>query len=337
MDDHHDIMVLSWRIRRRKNHHVVPEHEREAKSAAHVLQRARTWSSTMAELRRMCAADRQLVHMTDDHLIAHATRMVANGELEIVADRPSPPSRSQAVPRSISRAVSASSGQIKEAQLKKIFPAAADDYMKQVAAELNADPKAYGLETLLQKAHFFAQVRAEAGPTMAATVENLNYAAGALATTFGYYQTHKAEATKDGRTTDPKTHKVKAADQEAIANKAYANRIGNGDVKSGDGWKYRGRGLKQVTGRENYKAITEQYKKLYPTAVDFVAQPELVAQFPNSVRSAVCFWIMKGLDRMAEHGSSDKDINAVTAVMNLKTDSYAARRGYFRTAYDAFK
>jgi putative chitinase len=254
--------------------------------------------------------------MSDHQIVNHATQMVTRGQLDLVNDKPA---------------------EITKAQLKKIFTAAADDYLGQVAAELNTDLAKYGLSSALQKAHFFAQVREESGPAMKATTESLNYNVAGLLSTFSYYQAHKDEATADGRTTDPKTHKVKAADQEAIANKAYANRIGNGDAKSGDGWKFRGRGLKQVTGRTNYQATTKQYAKLYSDGVDFVSTPDLMAKFPYSVRSAVCFWIMNGLDRLADRGRSDKDVDAITEIMNKHTKSYEARRAHFVVAYDAFK
>ena len=68
----------------------------------------------------------------------------------------------------------------------------------------------------------------------------------------------------------------------------------------GDGWKFRGRGLIQVTGRANYKAAAAQYGKLYGDAVDFEADPDKMEDFPYTVRSAVCFWIEHGLQYLAD-------------------------------------
>lgn len=312
----HETRIRSWRVRRSANLHAGRIQLREHMNVAHILRHALTSSHMMAELRRMCVDNRHLARMSDHHFVNQATHLITTGQLELTTDKPTP---------------------ILPEQLKKIFPAAAADYLAQVAAELNTDLGKYGLSSVLQKSHFFAQVRAEAGPEMKATTESLNYNVAGLLSNFSYYQAHKDEATADGRTTDPKTHKVKAADQEAIANKVYANRIGNGDAKSGDGWKFRGRGLKQVTGRSNYEATTKQYAKLYADGVDFVGTPDRMAEFPYSVRSAVCFWIMNGLDKLAERGSSDKDVNAITEIMNKYTKSYDARREYFKTAHDAFK
>jgi len=224
-------------------------------------------------------------------------------------------------------------------QLKKIFPNAPDDRLKQVADELNREPARYGLDTRLRQAHFFAQVRQESGPGMDAQVESLNYRPAALQSTFSYYGSHKAEAEADGRLEEPGTHKVlRRANQQVIANKAYANRNGNGDIASGDGWNYRGRGLLQVTGRDNYAAAAKTYRQLYPNdSADFIANPALMEQFPHAIRAAVCFWLQNGLDKKADLGSTDADVDRITVVINVNTDSYEGRRDNFRLAFDALK
>lgn len=191
----------------------------------------------------------------------------------------------------------------------------------------------------MRRAHFFAQVRQEAGAAMTGNVESFNYAPDRLKVVFKYYRDHPDEATTDGREVDPKTKKVtRAADQPTIANKVYAGRNGNGDAASGDGWSYRGRGLKQVTGRGNYASTARRYKLLYPgSAVDFEATPDLMAEFPYNLRSAVCFWIENGLHTLADAGSEPAHVDAITKIMNLYTDSYDARRGHFVSAWAAFK
>ena len=76
---------------------------------------------------------------------------------------------------------------------------------------------------------------------------------------------------------------------EALANKVYANRMGNGDTASGEGWKYRGRGLIQLTGKDNYAALTRALN------VDFVKDPDLVATPQYAALSAAWFWKSHGL------------------------------------------
>jgi putative chitinase len=238
-------------------------------------------------------------------------------------------------------------GKLTGDQLAAIFRKAEPDYLKKVADELNHDLATYGLDTVLRRSHFFGQILQECGSSLKAPSENLHYSPQSLKDHFAYYKRHPAEAVADGyepdpstgrAKLDPKTHRpVKAADPEAIANKAYANRNGNGDVASKDGWRYRGRGFIQIPGRGNYSATTRQYRKLYSDeGIDFVKEPDRMSEFPYTLRSAVCFWISHGLEHLADSGSTDADINRVTAVVNKKTDSYDKRRANFRLAYHVF-
>jgi len=228
--------------------------------------------------------------------------------------------------------------ELTQAQLVELFPRAEADYLAQVATELNTNLLQYGLDSALRLAHCFAQVMQEAGPRLQAQVENLNYSPTALEAKFGYYKSHAGEATQDGYSKDPTTGQmVRRANQQQIANKAYANRNGNGDISTGDGWNFRGRGFIQVTGRNNYATITMQYKKTYGgDGVEFVMNPDLVASFPYTVRSAVCFWVQKRLPVLADAGSSDANVDAITAVVNSRTNSYGQRRKNFQQAYHVF-
>lgn len=224
-------------------------------------------------------------------------------------------------------------------QLKKLFTQADDATLEKVVTEISLKPKDFGLDSKLRLAHFFAQVREEAGAGLAGKVENLNYKAEVLKTLFGYYKKNPTEADADGRLTDPKTKKVtQAASQETIANKAYGGRLGNGDAASGDGWKFRGRGFIQVTGRYNYAELNKQYAALYGADQgDFEKNPELLETFPYTLRSAICFWVGHKLATIADGGSTGEDVDKITAVINKDTDSYAERRSNFTTANDAFK
>ncbi len=116
-----------------------------------------------------------------------------------------------------------------------------------VLADGNFGPKtlktasAYFKFTPERAAHFFGQVATETG-NFAKFAENLNYSASGLQNTFGKYFPGDIEAQY-------------ARQPEKIANRVYANRMGNGSEASGDGWKYRGRGALQLTGKTNYQAI----------------------------------------------------------------------------------
>ena len=198
------------------------------------------------------------------------------------------------------------SGRIDVERLQKIFTGASMDLLQKVCDELNGDLPKYGLDTVLRKAHFFAQVRQEAGPGMEASVEDMSYSAASLKAKFPYYGEHPDEADTDAYVRDPKTKKfTRDADQKTIASKAYSSKYGNGAPSTGDGYRFRGRGLIQVTWRDNYRAMARQYRKIYGNdAIDFEKDPELLSTFPYTVRSAVCFWLWKNLDSLADRGHS---------------------------------
>lgn len=149
--------------------------------------------------------------------------------------------------------------------------------------------------------------------------ENLNYRATVLPRLFSYFRRNPPEAQRYGRTPDH------PANQEAIANRAYANRIGNGDVASGDGWRFRGRGLKQITGRANYRSFTEEHEALFGEAIDFESNPDLLSEPKYAVRSALHFWVDNDLHALADRGVVRSAADAITRVINRHTDSYDQR------------
>jgi putative chitinase len=102
---------------------------------------------------------------------------------------------------------------------------------------------------------------------------------------------------------------------EAFANKIYANRGGNGNEASGDGWKFRGRGLIQLTLKDNYRALKNELK------VDFVANPDLVATPQYAALSAAFFWKSKGLNELAD----EEKYRAAALKVNKKLTGFADR------------
>lgn len=203
-------------------------------------------------------------------------------------------------------------------KLHLFFPRASDDVLKRMADEMNRQIVVGKINTSERMAHFLGQVMQEVG-TSVRLVENLNYSVAALKATFSYFANNPAEAERFGRATG------QPADQEAIANRAYAGRIGNGDVASGDGWRFRGRGLKQTTGRDNYRQFTQTHERIFGAPIDFEASPALLADPRYAVRSALSFWLDNGLPRIADQGVTRAATDAITAVINRNTDSYDAR------------
>ncbi|WP_281991298.1 glycoside hydrolase family 19 protein [Aquimarina aggregata] len=137
------------------------------------------------------------------------------------------------------------SGEITKDQLKEIFTTATDSRINELRDEFNNAFDKFSINTCLRKAHFFAQIREEVGANISTFSENLNYSVQSLKDTFSYFRNNPEEAELYGRSDEH------PADQEAIGNRAYANRLGNGDIDSGDGWNYRGKGYIQLTGRTN--------------------------------------------------------------------------------------
>jgi predicted chitinase len=250
---------------------------------------------------------------------------------------------------------------ITKEQLRKIFPklkggAPTDAHLQAVADELNTDLAKYKLDTPYRRAHFFGQVKRES-PSLSGAAENLNYTPEGLIATFGYYRKHKKEAMEDGRIEQklPKGKKkiTQAAKQETIANKVYMGPDGNdslGNDQPGDGWKFRGRGVHQTTGRKNYGAFTKASPKYWDGENDFLANPELLAQMPYTLRSAVAFWLDHGCWQDADAGITDAATDAVTKKINSgevkkhnaheysdpKNDPVLLRRQYVKLAYAAF-
>ncbi|UBM39730.1 glycoside hydrolase family 19 protein [Hafnia paralvei] len=159
---------------------------------------------------------------------------------------------------------------------------------------IDAAMKEFGITAAADQAMFIAQVGHESGG-FRQVVESLNYTPGALVTVFGKRITQQ-QANALGRTTQ------QPARQDAIANLVYANRLGN--KASGDGWKYRGRGLIQITGLDNYRACGAALK------LDLVTKPELLELELQAARSAAWFYTSKGC--MA-YGA---DVYRVTQIIN---------------------
>ena len=160
----------------------------------------------------------------------------------------------------------------------------------------------YGLTTKLRIAHFMAQIEHESG--LKPIEENLNYSASGLIRVFRKYFTD-LEAIQFQK------------QPEKIANRVYANRMGN--TSAGDGWKYRGRGFIQITGKDNYARLSKD------TGIDFVNNPDLLLQEANAMISALWFWNSKGLNSFADNN----DIVTITKRINGGTIGLKDRKSKF--------
>lgn len=150
--------------------------------------------------------------------------------------------------------------------------------------------------TPLRAAHFFAQTGHETGEFKLFT-ENLNYSANGLKTVFNkYFPGTLVESY--------------ASKPEKIANRVYGNRMGNGDEASGDGWKYRGRGALQLTGKDNYTAFSK-----YLNNPEVLTNPDLVST-DLAFESAMFFFERNNLWTICDKGVDDVTITALTKRIN---------------------
>jgi len=156
-------------------------------------------------------------------------------------------------------------------------------------------------------AHFFAQTAHESGGFKSFS-ENLNYSAKGLRQIFGKYFKTDLEA------------QMYARQPERIANRVYANRMGNGPESSGDGWKFRGRGALQCTGRATYQAFAD-----YIGRPDIMKNPDIVAT-ELAFESALWFFDKNKLWSICDKGVNDAAILALTKRINGGTHGLDDRR-----------
>ncbi len=180
---------------------------------------------------------------------------------------------------------------------------------------VNACLQRYDINTPLRAAHFLAQVAHESGG-FRYVEENLNYSAHALKSVFGKY--FKDDTLVSNYARHP----------QKIANRVYANRMGNGSERSGDGWRYRGRGLIQLTGKSNYTQYAEA------RCVDVVQTPDLVAKDPTLATDvAGWYWDSRTLNRYADND----DLRAITKRINGGYHGLKDRQFYLNRAKNALR
>ncbi len=192
-------------------------------------------------------------------------------------------------------------------QLKNALPRCPDPVLWVPA--LNAAFAKYDINSNMRIAAFLAQVGQECGQ-MTNLIESLNYSTpGRLMAVWPKRFPTEAFATQYVR------------DDKKLGNYVYANRNGNGDPASGDGFNYRGRGLIQITGRTNYAAVGTAL------GIDAIGNPALLLQPAYAALSAAWFWAGRGLNALADDKTDDNDLEdftRITVIINGgKTDIQA--------------
>jgi putative chitinase len=186
-------------------------------------------------------------------------------------------------------------------------------YLDHWTEALNKILPDYGIDTPQRVAAFVAQAAHESGG-FTALHENLNYRAETLRKVFPKYFP-----------TDDLANQY-AHNQEAIANRVYANRMGNGPEESGDGFRYCGRGLIQLTGKQNYQSFADSIE----TPVEQV--PDFLQTFEGAVQSACWFWENNNLNQYAD----TNDILTMTKRINGGTIGLEDRQKHYNQALQVF-
>lgn len=201
---------------------------------------------------------------------------------------------------------------ITKERLKSFFEDTSEDVVDSYVDPLNKATSHFNINNTNRIAMFIAQVGYESSG-LTRTQENLNYRADRLVQEFPkYFNSGNAERY--------------AYDPEKIANRVYANRMGNGSEQSGDGFKFHGRGLIQLTGRENYTNFAKKIGMNVDSIVDYVSTPE------GAAMSAGWFWNERDLNKLAD----ERNVVAVTKRINGGINGLAQRKKLFEEALKTF-
>lgn len=219
-----------------------------------------------------------------------------------------------------------------------------EDYYAAIVDGLNDSARRYGVDTALRMAHFLAQIGHES--SFRATEENGRYSAVRMREIFGC----KGDRAQYDRNADdcrlgadgkparlrPKLwteQDVYAGNAERLLGYVYADRLGNGSEESGDGYRYRGRGLVQLTGKDNYAAFTAAHNaRDADDPRDFVADPDLlVSELKYAIESAFWFWDARKVNALADADDLEGVTRAVNGGLNGLEDR-GARLARIKTA-----
>jgi putative chitinase len=185
-----------------------------------------------------------------------------------------------------------------------------------VIAQIPDTAAKFNITTPLRLAHFLAQCGHESGGFKAVS-ENLNYGAKGLLGVFPKYFNAESATAYERK-------------PEKIANRVYASRMGNGDEASGEGYKFRGRGYIQLTGKSNYTNFTKFIGE------DCIANPDLIAtKYP--LASAAFFFNSNNLWAICDKGADEATVTAVTKRVNGGTIGLADRLKHFNEYYTLLK
>lgn len=192
--------------------------------------------------------------------------------------------------------------------MRIIFPRGSEANLARFTPTLNLAMQEFGIDTPRRVAGFLAQCAHESG-IFSLVVENLNYSVPGLLSVFPKYF-------------DKNSAGEFARQPQRIANRVYANRMGNGPESSGDGWNFRGRGLIQLTGRNNYTNCGRALER------DLIKDPSYLETAEGAARSAGWFWRERNINRAADAD----DIVLMTKLVNGGSHGLRERTQHYENA-----
>lgn len=210
---------------------------------------------------------------------------------------------------------------ITQFQIRQAVPEVDEGRLNEFVASFDMWAIHFGIDSPKRIAHYLAQVMTESG-ALRYTVENLNYSKEGLLATFPkYFNAFNVSAY--------------ARNPQKIANRVYANRMGNGSEGSGDGYRYRGRGYIQLTGRDQYVA----FGRSDCCTEDVVQYPDKVSTYYLNQVSAMWFWLRNGLNDIADKDdgtNGDEIVRQITRKVNGGTNGLSQRKTYYRKFKQVF-
>lgn len=206
---------------------------------------------------------------------------------------------------------------ITQQQIRRAVPEVSNKLLDQFIASLNAWSEPFQINNHRRMAHYLSQVIFESN-YLKSVEENMNYSAERLLQVFPRYFKSKEEAA------------AYAHNPIKIANRVYANRMGNGNEASGDGWRYHGRGYIMLTGFQNY----QQFSKYDLCTKPVLASPESVAEYPLNQVCSMWFWERNNINAIADlddgKAIGEDLVTRITKIVNGGTNGLAQRKYIYR-------
>jgi RHS repeat-associated protein len=225
---------------------------------------------------------------------------------------------------------------VTSSELTTIFPNGRTSSLRTLETSINLDGPTFGLTSRTRIAHFISQSGHEVGGFSEGLgiEENLNYSVSGLTATFGKYFYSGIAVKGKYNADDYGRKKGQVANKEGIANIVYASRMGNGDFASGDGYTFRGRGIFQLTGRDNYSSFNNFMNTNFPGSSNFLNSPALLTEDKYSIMSAMWYFQSRVLNKLDINSSTVKQ---VTYKVNGGYNGLSDRQSIYDKAIETIK